>query len=64
MSSGGRQKVAAYTGLIEVKWTKVHEDVIKHLDINKDGCARPAMCKFFYKMLETPPNCVLEAQEF
>lgn len=28
---------AAYLGYIEVKWTVVHKEVIRRLDVNKDG---------------------------
>lgn len=27
-----------YLGYIEVKWNEVHKEVIKRLDVNKDGC--------------------------
>lgn len=33
-------------GFIEVKWARVHKDVIRKLDVNADGCAAslPLMC--------------------
>lgn len=26
-------------GFLEVKWATVHKEVIRRLDVNKDGCA-------------------------
>jgi hypothetical protein len=32
-----------YLGYIEVKWAAVHKEVIRRLDINRDGCVSPAL---------------------
>ena len=31
-------------GFVEVKWATVHKEVIRRLDINRDGCENHPMC--------------------